>query len=101
MPSRPTHWHVPPPTWEGVPLDELLGHLQQPAYLAHLVLEQLPEWLHQLELQVLGQAAHVVVGLDGVAVLLAAAGGRARLDDVRVQRALQAAGDERLCTWSW
>jgi hypothetical protein len=72
-----------------VSLDELLRHPQQPSYLAHLVLEQLPEGLHQLELQVLGQAAHIVVGLDGVAVLLAAARGRAGLDDVGVQRALQ------------
>ncbi len=40
-------------------------------------LEQLLEGLDQSELQVLWQAPHVVVALDGVAVLLAAARGRA------------------------
>jgi hypothetical protein len=54
----------------------------------HLVLEELPEGLYQPELQVLGQPADVVVRLDGVGVLLAAAGGRAGLDDVGVEGAL-------------
>lgn len=55
---------------------------------AHLILEQLTEGLNESELQVLGQAAHIVVRLDGVAVLLARAGGWAGLDHVRVQGAL-------------
>jgi len=63
--------------------------------LPHLILEELPERLNELKLQVLGQAAHIVVALDGVAVLLATAWGRAALNDIRVQRALQEAGFSR------
>lgn len=73
---------------EGVPLQEAVRDVQQFAHPAHLVLEQPLEGLHQLELEVLGEAPHVVVALDRVAVLLVAAGGGARLDDVRVEGAL-------------
>ena len=65
----------------------------RPELLAHrpdLVLEQQPEGLDQVEGQVVGEPAHVVVGLDG--------GGRvrARLDDVGVEGALdQVAGSAR------
>lgn len=38
----------------------------------HLILEQLPERLNELELQVLRKTTHIVVALDGVRVLLAA-----------------------------
>eukprot|EP00955_Chlamydomonas_euryale_P039098 351299-Chlamydomonas_euryale.AAC.6 len=55
---------------------------------AHLVLKQLTERLDERKLQVLGQPAHVMVALDGVRVLLAAAGRRARLNHVGVQRPL-------------
>ena len=49
---------------------------------AHLVLEQVAQRLDQLEVHVLGQAAHVVVALD------VGGGLRAGLDHVGVQRAL-------------
>jgi len=52
-------------------------------------LEKLLKGLDEGELQVLGQPPHVVVALDGVAVLLPAAGRRARLYHVRVQCALR------------
>jgi hypothetical protein len=64
--------------------DELLRYAQQAPHLAHLILEQLPERLYQRELQVLGEAAHVVVGLDRVAVLLTAARGWAGLNHIWV-----------------
>jgi hypothetical protein len=50
----------------------------------HLVLEELPEWLNERELQVLRQAPNIVVALDGVAVLLTTAGGWAALNHIRV-----------------
>ena len=49
----------------------------------HLVLEQRAQRLDELELEVVGQAADVVVGLDG-----GGAGAAAGLDDVGVERAL-------------
>lgn len=55
----------------------------------HLVFEQLPEGLNQLELQVFGESSYVVVALNGVAVLLAAAGRWTALNHIRVQGALQ------------
>jgi hypothetical protein len=51
---------------------------------AHLVLEELPEWLNEAELQVLGKTANVMVALDGVTVLLTTARGWAALNDVRI-----------------
>ena len=64
---------------------DLLGQAQLLADLAHLVLEQRPQRLDELEVHVLGQAADVVVRLDrGRLAAVAAAG----LDDVGVQRAL-------------
>ena len=62
----------------------LVGQPQLGGDRAHLVLEQHPQRLDQVEAEVLGQPADVVVGLDrrrGVAVA-------ARLDHVRVERAL-------------
>ena len=50
---------------------------------AHLVLEQRAQRLDELELEVVGQAADVVVGLD-----VGGAGAAAGLDDVGVERAL-------------
>src|ERR1700757_3787449 len=49
----------------------------------HLLLEQRAQRLHQSELQVIGEPAHVVVGLD-----VRGAGAAAGLDHVRVQGAL-------------
>ena len=60
-----------------------LGHAELEADLAHLVLEQHPQRLDQLELQVVRQAADVVVALD-----VRRAGAAAGLDHVGVERAL-------------
>ncbi|PLC12344.1 hypothetical protein AUQ48_08950 [Kocuria flava] len=68
---------------EGLAADDLLGQAELAAHGADLVLEQGPQRLHELELQVLGQPAHVVVALD-VGRALPAAG----LDDVGVEGAL-------------
>ena len=68
---------------ERVPPDDLGGQPELLADQAHLVLEQRAQRLDQLELEVVGQAADVVVGLD-VGGARAAAG----LDDVGVERAL-------------
>ena len=64
--------------------DERLGQAELAAERAHLVLEQLAQRLDQGELHALGQAADVVVRLDGDARALE----RDRLDDVGIERAL-------------
>src|SRR5690606_33134453 len=76
---------------EGLAPDDLVGQAQLGADGAHLVLEQGAQRLDQLEGEVLGQAADVVVALD-VRRALAAAG----LDDVGVERALDEKGGGRL-----
>jgi hypothetical protein len=64
-----------------------VGQAQLLAHRPHLVLEQQAEGLDQVEGQVVGEAADVVVGLDGRRAV------RSRLDDVGVERALdQVAG---------
>ena len=68
---------------ERVPADDLRRQAELLADLADLVLEQRAQRLDQLELEVVGQAADVVVGLD-----VRGAGAAAGLDDVRVERAL-------------
>ena len=60
-----------------------LGHAELEPDLAHLVLEQRAQRLDELELQVLGQPADVVVRLD-----VGRAGAATGLDDVGVERAL-------------
>ena len=50
---------------EGVAADEALGQAELAAELAHLVLEELAQGLDQVEVHPLGQAADIVVGLDG------------------------------------
>ena len=50
---------------EGVAADEGLGQAQLAAELAHLVLEQLAQGLDQGQVHALGQAADIVVRLDG------------------------------------
>ncbi len=60
-----------------------LGQTELEADRAHFVLEQRLQGLDQLELQVVGQAADVVVALD-----VRGSGAAARLDDVGVERAL-------------
>ena len=60
-----------------------LGEPELEAHPAHLVLEQRAQRLDQRELEVVGQAADVVVALD-----VGGAGAAAGLDDVGVERAL-------------
>ena len=71
--------------WAGERLapHDLLGQPELEPHGAHLVLEQGAQRLDQVELEVVGKPADVVVALD-VGRTLAAAG----LDDVGVQRAL-------------
>lgn len=73
---------------EGLALDDLVGQAELLADHPDLVLEQLAQRLDELELDVVGQAAHVVVRLD-----VRGAGAAAGLDDVRVQGALDQEGD--------
>ena len=73
---------------EGLTGDDLLRHAQLAADGAHLVLEQLAQRLDELEVEVLGQAAHVVVALD-VGGALSPAG----LDDVGIQGPLDQEAD--------
>ncbi|GGQ30916.1 hypothetical protein GCM10010215_63780 [Streptomyces virginiae] len=73
---------------EGLALDDLVGQAELLADHADLVLEQLAQRLDELELDVVGEAADVVVRLD-----VRGAGAAAGLDDVRVQGALHEEGD--------
>jgi hypothetical protein len=68
-----------------VAIDHLVGQAQRDAQLADFVLEQLAQRLEQLEVEGFGQAADVVVALDGVGLAGLGAG---RLDHVRVDGAL-------------
>ena len=72
-----------PGSGERLAPDEPLGQAELGADRADLVLEQRPQRLHELELEVVGQPADVVVGLDR-----RRAGAAARLDHVGVERAL-------------
>ena len=65
--------------------DDLLWQTQFSAEFAHFVLEQAAQWLEQLELHFLRQAADVMVALDQRRRIAA---DRHRLDDVGIQRAL-------------
>ena len=71
---------------ERVAPDEMLGQAQLAAERAHLVLEQLAQRLDQLQVHALGQAADVVVRLDGHR---RAADERHALDHVGIERALR------------
>ncbi len=77
--------HPQPRARERVAVDHVVGQAELHADLAHLVLEQLAQRLHQPQLHVLGQPAHVVVGLDHLGLAGLGAG---RLDDVGVDGAL-------------
>ena len=70
---------------ERLAVDHLLRQAQLQPDGANLVLEQVPQRLDELELQVRRQAADVVMGLD---LLRGLRLGRGALDDVRVERAL-------------
>ena len=73
---------------EGLAPDHPLRQPQLGADRPHLVLKQHPQRLDQLEVEVLGQAADVVVGLDRRGPVAAA-----RLDHVGVERALHQVAD--------
>ena len=71
--------------------DDFLGQAQGATHLAHLVFKQAPQWFHQLELEILGQAADVVVALDLDGNPLAGFGidvGARRLDHIGIEGAL-------------
>ncbi len=68
---------------EGLTPDDLVRQAQLGADGPDLVLEEGAQGLDQLELDVLGQTTHVVVGLD-----IGRSVSTARLDHVRVERAL-------------
>jgi hypothetical protein len=72
-----------PRAGERLAADDRLRQAEFGADLPHLVLEQPAQGLHQAELQVIGEPAHVVVRLDRRGARAAA-----RLDHVRVQRPL-------------
>ena len=74
---------------EGMAVEHLGGHAQQAANRSDLVLEQAVHRLDQLELQILGQAAHVVVRLDDA---LRVAVQRNGLQDVRIDGPLAQEG---------
>ena len=71
--------------WEGVAPDDFFGQAEDLAEFAYFVLEEVSEWFDELEAEVFGQAADVVVEFDagaGACVAVAA------LDDVGVEGAL-------------
>jgi hypothetical protein len=74
-----------PGTREGVAIDHLPRQAELDAQAPHLVLEQLAQRFHELQVHPLGQSADVVVRLDDVRLAGARAGG---LDHVRIDRAL-------------
>src|SRR5262245_42474949 len=74
---------------EGLAPDDLRREAQQCPHLSHLVLEELAEGLHQLEVHPLGEAAHVVMRLDRGRRALERDG----LDHVGIHGALREPGD--------
>ena len=67
---------------EGMALDEVLGHAEGAAYGSHLVFEEEAQGLAEAQIHLLGEAADVVVALDG------GAGDGEALDAVGVDGAL-------------
>lgn len=70
---------------EGVAVDHVVGQAELEADFADFVFEQLAQGFDELELHVLGEAAHVVVGFDHMG---AAGFGGGGFDHVRINRAL-------------
>ena len=68
---------------EGLTVHDLAWQAQIPTDGPHLVLEELTQRLHELHLQVLGQAPHIVVALDhrGGSTM-----GGHRLDHIGIER---------------
>ncbi len=56
--------HGQPGTGEWLAPDDILGQSQLLAHRPDLVLEQIPQRLDELEAHVVGETAHVVMGLD-------------------------------------
>src|SRR5262249_33258677 len=79
------HSNREPRTGKGMPIEQLVGQTELASKRAHLILEQLAQRLHQLELHHLRQAAHVVMALDGGARALEGYG----FDHVGIQRSLR------------
>ena len=71
---------------EGVAIDHLVRQAEGDAQFADFILEQFTQGLKKLEVQGFGQAANVMVALDGVRLAGLAAG---RFDHVGVDRALR------------
>jgi hypothetical protein len=65
-----------------------LWYSQDLTHCADFVFEELPQGLYQLKLQILRQSTHIVMALDGMAVLLSGSWGRTGLYHIRVERAL-------------
>ena len=59
--------HCQAGTGEGVARNEMLGHSELAAHAAHFVLKEPFERFAELQVHLLGQAAHVVVALDDFA----------------------------------
>ena len=74
---------------EGLAVEDVVGHAEVAADAADFIFEEVAQRLDQLELHVCGQAADVVVALDGLRRAFDAGG----LDDVGVERALHEPGD--------
>src|ERR1700737_4074155 len=79
-----------PRTGKRVPADESFRQAELTAQRAHLVLEQLAQWLDELHVHARGPPAHIVVRLDGDR--RSAAEGHA-LDHIGIERALR----EKFC----
>src|SRR5438094_1881131 len=87
--DRPDHADGEPRARERMAADDLLGHAEHAPEAPHLVLEELAERLEELEPHPFGQAADVVMALDGGR----GAAHRDRLDDVGVEGPLRQEAD--------
>src|SRR5579883_651003 len=71
--------------WKGMPVNEAFGKPEFAAKRAHLVLEEFAQRLNELQIHALGQAADIVMRLDGDGGPAAC---RHALDHIGVERAL-------------
>src|SRR5262249_48946529 len=72
--------------WERMAVHHIARQSQLNTETPHLILEQLPQRLDELEFHLLGQTTDVVMGLDHVGLAGAGTGGR---DDIRIDRAVR------------
>ncbi len=61
--------HAEAGTGEGLTIDHIVGEAERLAHDAHFVLKEQFDRLDEVELQILGETAHVVVRLDAVLAL--------------------------------